>query len=55
MEVWNGGWEDEDIARNRGADGSEQRENKANRVVCIPETEEQEENQTFEAIYTKID
>lgn len=50
MEVWNGRWENEDIARDWGADGSEQRENKANRIVCVSETEEQEEDQIFAAV-----
>ena len=51
MEIRNGRRENEDIAGDRGADGSEQREDKANRVVRVSETEEQEEDQTFAAVF----
>lgn len=44
MEVRNGGWKDEDVAGNRRADGGEQGENKANRVMRFQKAEEQEEN-----------
>lgn len=42
VEVRDGGWEDEDVAGDRGVDGCESRENPSDRVLRLPETQEQE-------------
>ncbi|KAE8668840.1 chromo domain-containing protein LHP1-like [Hibiscus syriacus] len=54
MEVWNGRRQDENVARNRGVDGCKQGKNPANRVVHLPEVEEQKENKTSAAIFVII-
>lgn len=50
LEIWDGRWEDEDVARDRRDDGCEPRESEADRVVCFQEAQEQEEKQPFAAI-----
>ena len=50
LEIWDGRWEDEDVARDWRNDGCEPWESEADRILCLQETQEQEDKQSLAAI-----